>query len=121
MNDLALATAFGSLGYEEQVDVLANALVGNPLFVDVVRSSSMNGLGDEQAAPDTVSASVMALLEPLMPALGAKLQEVAEPATQKAMEVILPKIKEQIPLFAALTGIFAGLLVVAGIYLSKKL
>lgn len=125
MNDMALAAAFNALGHDGAVDVLANALAQSPEFIGVLngfdRQQWAMGQVPQDVVHEAVSSSVMRLLEPLMPALGAKLNEVAGPATEKAMAVAIPKLKAQIPLFAAISGIVAGILVVAGMYLSKKL
>jgi hypothetical protein len=120
MNDAALLSQFDALGYEEAVDVVANALSENDQFLDAVRTmggSGVSGLGQT----DAVTAAAMRLLEPLMPSLGAKLHEVAGPATEKAMAVAIPKLRAQIPLFAAITGLVAGALVLGGMYLAKKI
>ena len=125
MNDMALAATFGVLSHNEAVDILSNALSQSPEFIEIVKEYSEDeewAMGQApSAAADAVTASVMRLLEPLMPALGTRLSEVAGPATEKAMATAIPKLKEQLPLFAAITGIVVGVLVVAGMYLSKKL
>jgi hypothetical protein len=124
MNDMALAATFEALSHDEAVDVLSNALAQSPEFVEIVKEYSEDeewAMGQVPAAQEAMTTSVMRLLEPLMPALGDKLKEVAGPATERAMAVAIPKLKEQIPLFAAITGIVAGVLVVAGMYFAKKL
>jgi len=125
MNDMALAATFGALSHEQAVDVLSNALSQSPEFVEIVKEYSEDeewAMGQvPSAASEALTTSVMRLLEPLMPSLGAKLQEAAGPATEKAMAVAIPKLRAQIPLFAAITGIVAGILVVAGMYFAKKL
>lgn len=121
---MALAATFEALSHDEAVDVLSNALAQSPEFVEIVKEYSEDeewAMGQVPAAQEAMTTSVMRLLEPLMPALGDKLKEVAGPATERAMAVAIPKLKEQIPLFAAITGIVAGVLVVAGMYFAKKL
>lgn len=121
---MTLAATFNSLGHEEAVDVLANVLAQSPDFAGFVHGFDRQQWAMGQvpsAAQEALTTSVMRLLEPLMPTLGVKLQEAAGPATEKAMSIAIPKLKAQIPLFAAITGIVAGILVVAGMYLSKKL
>lgn len=123
MNDLALASVFASLGHEERVDVVASALAQSPEFIEIVKEYERDEtLGQAPSAvQDALTASVMRLIEPLMPALGEKLKEVAGPATERAMAVAIPRLKEQIPLYAAITGIVAGALVLGGMYLAKRM
>ena len=122
MNDLALASVFASLGHEERVDVVASALAQSPEFIEIMEDYERDTLGQApSSAMDAMTASVMRLIEPLMPALGERLKEVAGPATERAMAVAIPRLKEQIPLFAAITGIVAGALVLGGMYLAKRM
>lgn len=122
MTDGELASVWATLDRSAQADLLGNALADVILsewqtYMGPMIKSDQMTMGD---ATTILADQAMKLLEPLMPALGAKLQEVAGPATEKAMAIVMPKIKEQIPIFAAITGLVAGALVLVGLILAKK-
>jgi hypothetical protein len=110
--------------------------------IEVVRQAVLDGVkagladrgvsglgGMSNLSADVVGAAVERVLRPMMPALGAELVKVVEPAAQKAADVVGPAIEQNIkkygPTLAIITGLVAatlsviGMLVVGG-YVVKK-
>jgi hypothetical protein len=126
MNNEQLVAVWDILPLRQRVEVLGTA----------IGESVLEGMGQDLPDPFSVNAGgglpeqliqqqVMKIIEPMLPVLGEKLLEIAEPAAQKAAEVVGPVVKEQldaqIPKLAVITGIVAGLLVVGGIMIGRKI
>lgn len=121
MTNATLATVWDSLDHETRVDALGRAMA-DTLLKEMEETGNDFGLGQLPTIPgqDALAMTFANLLAPLMPALGAKLSEAAGPATEKAMGIMIPKLREQLPLFAAIAGIVTAALVIVGLYIGKK-
>lgn len=104
------------MGFDQQVDVLGTAL--GLAIVEVVREQGPEGLG--QGATDVIAAQAMRYLEPLWPAIGAKINDAAAPAIEKAKVVISQELQDKIPLLGIILGAVSGAMVLFGIWLARR-
>lgn len=92
------------------------------------RAAGMSHLGQD-ALSTAVQFAVERALKPMMPMLGQRLMEVAEPAAKRAAEVVGPvvedKLKEYGPRLAIIAGVVAAILGLLGMaalgwYVARK-
>ena len=119
MTNSELAIAWDGLTHEGRVNALGTALAhGVKVRMDL---EGGRGLGQ---IPEFLTEQATAILKPLLPALGAQLAKVAQPAAEKAAEMIQPMLKAEltakVPIFAIMSGLTAGLFTVIGMILIKK-
>lgn len=81
---------------------------------------ALSGLGQDELNL-LVSRAIERAIKPMIPTLQKHLMEAAEPAAKKAADVIGPvverKLKEQVPKFAAITGVVTAALTILGMFL----
>jgi hypothetical protein len=116
LSDAELRSRWNALDFDRQVDVLGTAL--GLAVVDLVREQGPDGLG--QGASDVIAASAMRYLEPLWPVLGAKINDAAAPAIEKAKVVISQELQDKIPLLGIIVGVVSGAMVLFGIWLARR-
>lgn len=116
MSNAEFASRWHRLDFNRQVDVLGTAL--GLAVVDEVRTHGVSGLG--QGATDVIAAQAMRYLEPIWPQIGAKINEAAGPAIEKAKVVIRQELEDKAPLLGLIVGVVSGAMVLAGIWLARR-
>lgn len=116
LSDAEVRARWNALDFDRQVDVLGTAL--GLAVVEVIRERGAEGLG--AGVTDVIAAQAMQYLEPLWPALGAKINEAAGPAIEKAKVVISRELEDKMPFLGLIVGVVSGAMVLLGIWIARK-
>jgi hypothetical protein len=99
------------------------SVLASEVAADAVRKVRLGELSSMGEITQYIASGLQAFLTMYGPQIGAQLIKIVEPAAKKAADIIGPvveqKLKEHVPMFAAITGGLIGAAILGGVFISR--